>query len=46
MLEVVDHAVDRPPLRPDRDRVEHQAEEPARVRESAELVVVEIVGVS
>ena len=30
---------------PDRDRVEHEAEEPARVRESAELVVREVAGV-
>ena len=30
VLEVVDHPVDRPPLRPDRDRVEHQPEEACR----------------
>ena len=42
MLQVVDDTVERPSLRPDRDRVEHQAEEAARVRERAKLVVVEV----
>ena len=42
VLEVVDHGVDRPALGADRDRVEHQPEEPARLAQRAELVVVEV----
>ena len=41
---MVDHAVDRPTLGADRDRVEHQAEKAARPRERAQLVVVEVPG--
>ena len=39
---MVDHAVDRTPLDPDRDGVQHQAEEPSGIRDRAELIVVEV----
>ena len=45
MLEVVDDAVERPLLVADRERMEHQAEEPARVGERAELVVGQVARV-
>ena len=44
VLEMVDHAVDRPSLRADRDGVEHQPEDPTGRGERAKLVVVEIPG--
>ena len=45
MLEVVDHPVERAVDVVDRERVQHEPEEPARVGERAELVVREVAGV-
>ena len=45
VLEVVDDAVERPLLVADRERMEHQAEDPAGVGERAELVVGQVARV-
>ena len=42
VLEVVDRAVDRPHDRVDRERMEHEAEQPTCVGQRSELVVVEV----
>ena len=45
VLEVVDDAIERPPLVADRERMEHQAEDPASVCERPQLVVGQVAGV-
>ncbi len=45
VLEVVDDAIERPPLVADRERMEHQAEEPVCVCERPELVVGQVARV-